>query len=557
MKKRTGKVLAVLTAVLLLLSLWGCRADSSGGKKTYVNGYREPLTEGVKNTITNALYMYNTFWTPLETVSAWSTSKESQRKFVEGHTYRGIPYGQPVHKGAYVGSIATVEEFCAAVEDSSSLFYTDRGENTYYYTTENGPIKYSPYYSNDCSGFVSAAMGIGRHTTRDIGGNPDRFPVKSSNVYDAKPGDLINSHEGGHVILVLDVVYDSANGKMISAVTIEQTPDIIIMRSYGIGGANGSIEKLRERMTSGKYYLCRYKNIDNVKLMDGALEGLPKTVNCISEPSSLLSADNVCEGNLYVDFGKNSAQVKGFSLSSEKIAKIEYSAGGGTYKTASTAQGSEYTSPIWGFSYLENSKSFSFSIPASELQEGSVVKVRAKTSGGNYYEIANLTVKRAPDTVPFVACIDSYGIQFDCYRIPDFEEDGSQIALNGWCTADDIVRFEIKTDSGSWYPLGQYFREDVYDYKRYDYPNCVECNAFNCGVDVSILEAGTHTVTVRAVASDGLAFKIFSVTAKTEGLTAAAKTLIISGSILVVLLSAAAVVTVILIKKRKRKKDFG
>jgi len=551
MKKLLTKVMCVLVLVALSVSLASCSMAQPDNSR-YKTGVRDELSEGVSNMILNALYMYNTFWTPVENVSAWSTSKVSTRQFVAGHTYRGIPYGQPVHKGAYVGSVASVSEFAAAAKDPASLLYTDRGENTYYYTTENGPIKYSPYYSNDCSGFVSAAMGIKRHTTRDIGGNPDLFPVKSRNVLDAKPGDLINSHEGGHVIMVLDVVYDNS-GSMKSIVTIEQTPDIIVIRSYGEGGTNGSIAKLQERMTSGSYYLCRYKYIDDIKLMDGAPESLPKTVNYITAPSSIFTTDAACEGKLYVDFSEEEVKLEGFTISAESIDNIEYSVNGGSYKDTIWFPYYELTTPAWGFSYLKDNAVFSARIPTADIPVGSVIKIRAKVQGGTY-DIGELTVERAPLTVSFDACIDSYGIQFGSYNVPTFEEDGSLIMLNGWCTADDIIRFEVRTDKSLWYPLGQYFREDVFDYKGFDYPSCVECNAFNCGIDVSVLSQGQHKFTLRAVRADGYAFEVFSITAKNPGMPAYVIGLIIGGTVLAVLIAGCVTVIIIMRKRKARKK---
>ncbi len=551
MKKAVRYVFALITALLITMSVSACDMRWSYDESWYNAGFREEQSEGVKNTLINALYMYNTFWTPLETISAWSTSEVSTRKFVQGHTYRGIPYGQPVHKGAYVGSVASVSEFVEAVNDPSSLLYATRGENTYYYTTENGPIKYSPYYSNDCSGFVSAAMRIKRHTTRDIGGDPGKFPVKGTNVLDAKPGDLINSHESGHVIMVLDVKYEKRGGKMKQIVTIEQTPDIIIIRSYGTGGMNGSISKLQERMDAGKYYLCRYKDIDDVDLIPGALEALPKTVNYICEPSSLYAIDWAVKGDLYVDPGRDTFTLEGFTAGDRAVTNISYKVGNGAEKYADTCYYSDLAQPLWGYSFLDSQTYFSAKIPTDQVTEGTVIKVIA-TSNQRTYEVAELTVKDGRGDILFEACIDSYGIQFGSYNVPTFEEDGTSISLNGWCVSDSIIRFEIKADNSVWYPLGQYFREDVYDYKRYDYPGCVECNAFNCGVDVSVLDAGRHKVTVRAVTEDGRTFEVFSVTAKTPGIPR--QILFYAVIILILAVSTAVPLIIIFSKKAKRKR---
>ncbi len=550
-KRLIGTALAclmILSASLLLIS-WdrAVKIDNS----TVMTGYREPLTEGVSNTITNALYMYNTFWTPLKSISAWGTAKKTKRQFVEGHTYRGIPYGQPVHNGAYVGFSFKVSDFVNAVNDPDSPLYTDRGANTWDYTENGGDIKYSPYFSNDCSGFVSSAMRIKRHTTRDIGADQDMFPVKGSNVKNARPGDLINSHISGHVIMVLDVEYDREGGSVISISTIEQTPDIIVVRTYGRGGANGGISDLQDRVTNGQYYLCRYRDIESVELIDGAREALPKVVNGICEPSSILTVDKSAEGSIYVDFSGKSFTIEGYSLTSGKV-RYEYSIDGGAYKNPDHMPVySELMSPALGFSYLkqEDPAIFIIDVPVIKVSEGSHINIRAVKDDGSGYEVADLTVRQAPLYVPFDACVDSFYMQFNSSNVQHFEAMGTTAALQGWCASDSIIRFEIKTDDGLWRQLGPSFRKDVYDYIGRDYPSCVECNSFNCAVDATTLSKGKHTVTLRAVGEDGLTFTVCTVTAVNPGIPffvfPAAGALATAAVIIIVLLA---------VKKSKKKK---
>ena len=214
---RKSAILLAAISLLTALCFPGCSQTSgssplSGGNAAAWTGYREPLSDGVKNTLRNALCMYDIFWTPLSDISAWGTSKVTGRQFTAGHTYRGIPYGQPVHEGRYVGTTTPLSAFVSAVNDPGSALYTTRGENTWYYTDHGGPIWYSPYYSNDCSGFVSAALGIKRHTTRDIGADQELFQVVGTDVSLARPGDLLNTAGGGHVIMVYDVVRDKKGG---------------------------------------------------------------------------------------------------------------------------------------------------------------------------------------------------------------------------------------------------------------------------------------------------------------------------------------------------------
>ncbi|MBQ7445017.1 MAG: hypothetical protein IJS71_03650 [Clostridia bacterium] len=520
MKKFFFRMIVIFIVLLTVVPLTSFSSKSRTDKSTVMKGYREPLSEGVSNTITNALYMYNTFWTPLSSISAWSTSKKSTRQFIEGHTYRGIPYGQPVHKGAYVGSIAGVEDFVKAVNDPESALYTDRGENTWEYTDHGGDIKYSPYYSNDCSGFVSAALGIKRHTTRDIGGDETLFPRHGSNIYDARPCDFINTHEGGHVIMVLDVIFDEKGGNVITIATIEQTPDIITVRSYGKGGTNGPLSKLQERVDSGGYYLCRYRDIDSVKPMNGALDNLPKIVNAISEPSSLMAVDKACVGNVYVDLTEDSFDLEGFSLVAGDHLKYEYSVDGSEFRQVDLSEVySELSAPVWGFSYMyPHGEYFTVTVATDGLKEGSNIVVRASVPGSDVtYGVADLTVKDAKEPLKYHVCIDSYNKYSQSPDVIVIDEEDSEITLNGWCMSDSIVRFEIKTDDGLWYQLSQNYRQDVYDAYGRDYPSCVECNGFNCGRDLSGFTSGKHTVSLRAVAADGRTFTIVTVNHEVKG----------------------------------------
>ncbi len=519
------------------------------------SGYREPLSEGVKNTLLNALCMYNTFWTPLKDISRWGTSEVTSGKFMAGHTYRGIPYGQPVHKGGYIGTAKPLSDFISAVADPDSPLYTTRGENTWYYTELGGDIKYSPYFSNDCSGFVSAALRIKRHTTSAIGADPDLFPVIGKEVSDMHPGDLINSHEGGHVIMVLDVVYSHRGGKVVSVVTIEQTPDIIVIRSYGKGGANGSLADLQNRVTLGKYYVCRYKDIDNVALMEGAEDYLPSVVNCVSEPSSVLKTGDVAEGKAYVNFSQNSFRLEGWSLSSEKTTGFEYEINGSGAKSLTSEYCSDIVAPVFGFNYLDESSGrnrYSGNIPVSGLAPGYVIDVYAKTSSGRR-KTASLTVAEDPGIHHFSSRIESMFVTTSQDNTNHAEVTVfNSLAVNGWCAADNLIRFEIQVDDGLWYPVGPYFRSDVWDVVGWDYPTCRDCNAFNCAIDLEALGGLKHTVTLRGVTSDGGVFDVL--VCECSRIEHLPLIIGIAAAVLAVIILLSILIPVLVVRRRKKKR---
>ena len=513
-KSRIRTVLTALAVILVFASVSASPVPASArvtSSTSLWSGYREPLSEGVKNTLINALCMYNTFWTPLQDVSRWGTREVTYGKFVAGHTYRGIPYGQPVHKGVYIGTSRPVSDFISAVADPDSPLYATRGENTWYYTELGGDIKYSPYFSNDCSGFVSAALRIKRHTTSTIGSKPDMFPVIGTKVSDMRPGDLLNTHKNGHVIMVYDVVYSHRGGNVVSVVTIEQTPDIIVIRSFGKGGVNGSLQDLQNKINSGKYYVCRYKDIDNVELMDGAWDYLPSVVNCVSEPSSILKTDGTAEGKAYINFAEKSFRLEGWSLSHEKTVGFEYEVNGSGAKSLSSEYCSDITAPVFGFNYFDESSGrnrYYGNVEVSGLSLGDVIDVYAKTVSGRR-KTASLIVEEEPYIHHFSSSIESLYTTVSQDNVNHAEVTVFQpLAINGWCAADNRIRFEIQVDDGLWYTVGPNFRSDVWDVVGWDYPTCRDCNAFYCGIDLGPLGGLNHTVTLRGVTADGGVFDV-------------------------------------------------
>ena len=153
---------------------------------------RRPLTTGQQNIVKRAEQMLSVRWTPRKKITGWGNTFS----YEAGVTYTGLPYGQPVN-AAYVPWTASLMEFVNAVNNPNSLMYTSRSE---YY-------KVAPYYSVDCSAFVSWAWDLPhRCTTRSIG---SFGKLISSNSYaNIQVGDMLNNVTS-HVILVTDVTYDS------------------------------------------------------------------------------------------------------------------------------------------------------------------------------------------------------------------------------------------------------------------------------------------------------------------------------------------------------------
>ena len=115
-------------------------------------------------------------WTPLEDIIGW----DADYVFHKGTTYTGLPYGQPID-GVFVPWSTSLSGFIKAVNDIQSKMYTDYSD---YATTR------APYYSSDCSAFVSWAWNLtGRRTTS----SPAASPAVNSAANPASPAAIISS----------------------------------------------------------------------------------------------------------------------------------------------------------------------------------------------------------------------------------------------------------------------------------------------------------------------------------------------------------------------------
>ncbi|MCI8292664.1 MAG: hypothetical protein HFH53_03900 [Hespellia sp.] len=184
-------------------------------------------------------------WTPLSNVKSWA----NEFTFESGKKYKGIPYGQPVY-AKYVPYDASLAEFQNAVRDKNSKFYTDRSS---YNET-------APYYSSDCSAFVSWAWGLGsRNTTRTLASKGRQITGSSSEIlYKLQVGDILLK-AGSHTLLVEDVVYK--NGQLVSVTTIEQTPPYVLRTIWGGQNSRKSLQSFVDYYKLNSNYLV-YRSLN-------------------------------------------------------------------------------------------------------------------------------------------------------------------------------------------------------------------------------------------------------------------------------------------------------
>ncbi len=248
--KKFKRILSLVLVISCLLSLCAFAADETSPESTPVT---EPETEevrlepseGQKNIVLRARQLIEIEWTPLYDRAQWGW----YGTFAAGTNYVGAPYGQPVHTG-YIGYAVSLDGFIAAVEDNTSPFYTSYS----YYN------KVAPYYSIDCSGFVSYAWGL--KLRRHTGSLPEvSYRIENQSIEALEVGDCMNNTYS-HAALVSDVVRDES-GKVISIEIMEQTPVITQTTRYGVGGTK-PLERFESYYFLRGYSIYRYVDRDSV-----------------------------------------------------------------------------------------------------------------------------------------------------------------------------------------------------------------------------------------------------------------------------------------------------
>ena len=199
---------------------------------------------GQKNMVKRARQQSEIKWTPVKNITGWGGSYI----FKAGTTYTGLPYGQPV-RAKYVPWGASLEDFANAVADAGSLMYTSR-------STYN---KTAPYYSCDCSSFVSWSWDLpSRQYTRSIQAYCEL--VESQSIYSCQIGDAFVK-AGSHTVMVSDVGY--RDDQIVYIDIMEQTPPSTKYTRWGEGGTKALSELYSKYFAKG-YLLYRSKTRDDV-----------------------------------------------------------------------------------------------------------------------------------------------------------------------------------------------------------------------------------------------------------------------------------------------------
>ena len=226
-------------------------AGSASGLRALnsANNHRKTLSSGVQNIVKRAYQMTNIQWTPVADITGWGGGLT----YKAGTTYTGLPYGQPVY-ASYVPWSTTLSGFIAAVNNSASKMYTD--QSTY--------NKVAPYYSTDCSAFVSWAWNLSsRQTTSSIPNFATK--VSSSSYTTLEVGDALCS-PGSHVVLVTDITYNGSGtitAVEISEATVNKATNYCCQKTWYGSGYSYALTKINEKYFNGGYSQYRSKTKDS------------------------------------------------------------------------------------------------------------------------------------------------------------------------------------------------------------------------------------------------------------------------------------------------------
>ena len=212
-------------------------------------GNRKNLSQGIQNIVRRAYQMTNIQWTPLANITGWN----GEMTYYAGQTYTGLPYGQPVY-ASYVPWSTNLTDFVEAVNSPNSKMYTS--QSTY--------NSVAPYYSCDCSAFVSWAWNLSsRQTTNSI---PNYAMLVSNASYPGlQVGDCF-CKKLSHVVLVTDITYDdngAISGVEISESTVNLATYYCCQRTWYGTGCSYPLSMLQTKYIDSGYGLYRSASRDN------------------------------------------------------------------------------------------------------------------------------------------------------------------------------------------------------------------------------------------------------------------------------------------------------
>lgn len=279
---------------------------------------RKKLSEGVKNIVKRADQMNYIRWTPVKDIVGW----EKAFVYKAGVTYTGLPYGQPVF-ASYVPWYTSLDGFIDAVNNPKSQMYTSK-------STYN---EVAPYYSVDCSAYVSWAWGLpSRMTTSSIPGCSEL--ISKTSIKDARVGDVLCKARK-HVVLITDIAYNSkgeiAYVEISEAAAKKNTDYCCMVTSYG-EGCELSLDDLNAQYFLDGYILYRNPDRDRVTYTHSCLVPLEGD-KCSKCKAGVYTLKDEVYGSVQIKSGA----VFGSVFPTENAAALEEYPGGSRVNVNRTA----------------------------------------------------------------------------------------------------------------------------------------------------------------------------------------------------------------------------
>lgn len=369
--------------------------------------YRAELTAGQQNIVKRAYQMTDIHWTPLQDIAGWN----NELTYRAGTTYTGLPYGQPVN-ASYVPWSTSLVDFLGMVNNPSSKMYTS-------YSSYEAR---APYYSTDCSAFVSWAWGLGsRQTTSTIKNFATQ--ISTTSYADAQVGDCL-CLAGSHIVLITDITYDensAINSIEISESTVSSVSYCCHKIRYGVGGKY-TLEYLTSKYFGNGYILYRSNTRDNVTYNHSCavpLEGDVCTacgLGDFTETTIDLVVTSTSDITLYSLPNRNADQIGTIYAGNEitVIASSEDSAGTLWYKTAD----GEWILAENTVSVCRHVYSYSITAVPSCIEDGVGIFV-CDLCGDEYTEVLSATGHIYEANIIPAACETDGYIEYCCANCGD------------------------------------------------------------------------------------------------------------------------------------------
>jgi len=204
----------------------------------------QELTVGQENIVLRARQIYEIEWTPLRDVIKWSR----RGVFKAGETVKGLPYGMPLENN-YVPLTTSFSEFLEEVDDRNSRFYRSIATRH----------RDAPYYSLDCSAFITWAWGLEeRYMTGSL---PLVATDMGRDIRNIQVGDALNMSEN-HVVLITEVNYDK-DGEISAIGIMELDPPKAKFTLYGEDG-DLPLNDVRRKYLNNGFTILRYNERESV-----------------------------------------------------------------------------------------------------------------------------------------------------------------------------------------------------------------------------------------------------------------------------------------------------